>query len=120
MTDLKTALGECLELMGKATPGPWSATSRGNYGCGEEGDVDDQHGNEITGAELVRPIGLAPTIRGALLNADAAAIAALHNLFHDHGEELLACVRDGERWRQAAIDDPETVARLLMQQEAGR
>jgi hypothetical protein len=80
MDDLKTALGECLALHGKAVPqGRWRFVPW---------HVEEDN------AAVRAPDG--HLICQTASDATAEAIAALHNLFHDHGEELLACVRDAE------------------------
>lgn len=69
------AIREALEA--GPTPGPWTASNRGSYAVDseDEGSVYGPEGEDV-GAEFVKPIGNAPTIRGELWYRDAAFVAA--------------------------------------------
>lgn len=78
MTEQEKELRAALEA---ATPGPWTASNRGAYSVGgeDEGSVYGPDG-EDTGAEFVRPVGDAPTIRGEMWFRDAHFIALARNV----------------------------------------
>lgn len=77
MPEPEKELRAALEL---ATPGPWTASNRGAYSVGgeDEGSVYGHDGDD-TGAEFVRPVGDAPTIRGEMWFRDARFIALARN-----------------------------------------
>jgi hypothetical protein len=88
---LSERLEAALALADKATPGPWAAYSRGNYGFGEEGSLKDRDGDDVE--PQVSPPYDEATIRGEVMMRDADAIASAVNLLRDHGPALLELVR---------------------------
>ena len=59
-----------------ATPGPWTSVSRGQYWGEDEGEVNDIEGQDVVGAEFVKPIGDVDTTRGQAWRRDTDYIAA--------------------------------------------
>jgi hypothetical protein len=88
---LSERLEAAMGLADKATPGPWAAYSRGNYGFGEEGSLEDRDGDDIE--PKVSPPYDEATIRGEVMMRDADAIASAVNLLREHGTALLEVVR---------------------------
>lgn len=64
------------KLAQAATPGPWTTISRGAYWGEEEGDVVGHDGQDIDGAEFVKPLDRQETTRGQAWFRDTAYIAA--------------------------------------------
>lgn len=86
MTDLLDEVERVAKLCEKATPGEWFC----GHGEGKGGltVIDDGR----TAYDSMHCIEAEAH--------DAEAIVALRNLFHSHGEELLAAVRDASLWRK--------------------
>lgn len=78
MTQHTELIDRLRKLALAATPGPWESISRAQYWGEKEGEVHGADGEEVRGAEHVKPLSSQETMRGQAWLRDTDYIACAH------------------------------------------